>query len=109
MRSWSANEKISAMAFSFKSIREVAKKYGQEVAEGIQFYVDQGIQVVLVPPEMRQIRLNICENCDLFDQEQRRCTHCKCFMDIKTTLRYDPVESAKQGKRVKCACPINKW
>lgn len=41
-------------------------------------------------------RLSICEECPLYNKEQRRCTDCGCFVSIKTVAR-----SAR--------CPKDKW
>lgn len=41
-------------------------------------------------------RLDICNQCDDFDQTSSRCTRCGCFMNYKTLLHY-------------AQCPIGKW
>ena len=50
----------------------------------------------LADPDVRSYRLSICEGCELFNKQQRRCTSCGCFMDVKTKI-------------ANVACPEEKW
>ena len=41
-------------------------------------------------------RLEICRQCDKFNQQNSQCAECGCFMDYKTLLPY-------------VSCPLDKW
>lgn len=41
-------------------------------------------------------RMNTCEACEYFDSSSKRCNHCGCFLEIKTTWASE-------------RCPIGKW
>ena len=43
-------------------------------------------EAVRVPADVRAARLSICEACEDFNPESRRCRHvgCGCFLDVKT-------------------------
>lgn len=47
-------------------------------------------------PELKQQRISLCEDCEFFNHENRRCNKCGCPMDKKTEWF-----GAK--------CPIKKW
>jgi hypothetical protein len=51
---------------------------------------------VLVTEEVYTTRMNICNGCEFFIYESKRCTQCGCFMEAKTRLK-------------KAHCPIHKW
>lgn len=46
--------------------------------------------------EISEKRLAICETCDRFDKEKRKCLECGCFMEYKTLLPF-------------VHCPLHKW
>ena len=52
--------------------------------------------VLFVPEQVKQERLNICIDCEWYDAEQVRCKACGCFLEQKTSF-------AQQ------TCPHNKW
>lgn len=62
-----------------------------------------------VPDRVQQSRIKVCESCEHFRPRLRQCAVCKCFMDTKTSMLYDPVESAAQMKTVQTKCPKSKW
>jgi len=45
---------------------------------------------------LAQDRIAICKSCDLYNQTLRMCSDCKCFMPVKTMLKWSK-------------CPQNKW
>lgn len=57
----------------------------------------------------QQARIAVCEGCPKFSAITRQCAVCLCFMDIKTALLYDPVESEKRGEKTKTVCPLGLW
>ncbi len=55
-------------------------------------------------------RIAICEKCEKFNTEERRCTICHCFMDIKASLAENPFSFPGAEKKVHCADKQNlKW
>lgn len=51
---------------------------------------------VLVTEEIYNTRMSICDGCEFFRKEDKRCSQCGCFMEAKTRLK-------------KTFCPIHKW
>ena len=47
-------------------------------------------------PDQQKLRLSICESCDLFDADSKRCNSCGCFVNIKATWASE-------------SCPEGKW
>jgi hypothetical protein len=41
-------------------------------------------------------RLKICERCNFFEKETKKCQKCGCFMEYKTLLPFGD-------------CPLHKW
>lgn len=41
-------------------------------------------------------RIQICESCDKYIKLAKICSECKCFMPVKTRLRF-------------ASCPLGKW
>lgn len=52
-------------------------------------------------------RIAICEGCDRFDPEARKCKVCGCFMDAKASLEEYPVVILGRDKKVKCSDKTN--
>lgn len=73
--------------------------------------VEHGISSETVPDDVAHDRITICENCpsNKFARATRQCKQCKCFMDVKTRLVVDPVESALQAKTILTRCPLDHW
>ena len=46
--------------------------------------------------DLSKKRLGICQECEHFNSDTKRCSICSCFMEAKTRLR-----TAK--------CPMEKW
>jgi hypothetical protein len=51
---------------------------------------------IFVEEETQNNRIGICNSCERFDTESRRCKECGCFMDQKV-----PYSAS--------TCPLNKW
>lgn len=51
---------------------------------------------LLVTEETHQLRMNICNSCEMYDLVKKRCTQCGCFMHTKSMFK-------------KTYCPIHKW
>jgi hypothetical protein len=49
-----------------------------------------------VSDEIYQQRLEICKNCEWYDEEQIRCKNCGCWLENKARWGMD-------------SCPIGKW
>ena len=50
-------------------------------------------------------RIIICESCDNFVKNSRRCSLCGCFMDVKSKMKFELDEN---GKSIN-GCQIKKW
>jgi hypothetical protein len=52
------------------------------------------------PFEQRRVikekRLEICNSCERYDKDQKRCRECGCFMEYKAFMPYT-------------SCPLDKW
>jgi len=51
---------------------------------------------ILVTDEVYNTRMSICNGCEFFRKEDKRCSQCGCFMEAKTRFK-------------KTYCPVNKW
>ena len=82
----------------------------QRLAATVEWMVGNGVDSTKVPKEVKQERLEICRKCEHFTKS-RQCGLCLCFMDVKASLVFDPVQSAKQLKDVRTICAANppKW
>lgn len=58
--------------------------------------------------ELTEFRLSVCQSCDQFDREDRTCTVCGCFMDIKAPLRTNKT-AVFGGKIEETHCPLGRW
>lgn len=81
----------------------------ERLKKTVEFFAKEGIQTEYVTEDQKGLRLSLCEPCDEFIQETRQCGICTCFMDVKTSFLYDPVETLKQGKQVLTKCPKDLW
>jgi hypothetical protein len=83
----------------------------QRLLKTVAWMIDKGYPGQRVPEAVKQERLQICEKCELFKSDTRQCSVCSCFMDVKASLVYDPVESSKAGNAVlvRCAADTPKW
>lgn len=51
---------------------------------------------LIVPEHVYAHRMSLCNTCEFFRHEDKRCTQCGCFMEAKTRFK-------------KTYCPIHKW
>jgi hypothetical protein len=51
---------------------------------------------VMVTEEIYTERMSICDTCEFFRKEDKRCAQCGCFMEAKTRFK-------------KTFCPVGKW
>lgn len=51
---------------------------------------------VMVTEDVYNTRMSICNGCEFFRKEDKRCSQCGCFMEAKTRFK-------------KTYCPIHKW
>ncbi len=72
-------------------------------------WVDEGYELEKVPENTAMKRLNICQACVNYDQENQKCKVCLCFMPFKVTLKYDPIKSGMALKKVEVQCPKKYW
>ena len=49
-----------------------------------------------VTDNQKKERLNICESCDKINKENKTCSECGCYLDIKTGWATE-------------SCPLGKW
>lgn len=57
---------------------------------------DGFIQIVSVPSEVREERLNICMSCENLVKHINMCNKCGCIVNAKTWIP-------------KSSCPVKKW
>ena len=55
--------------------------------------------------EDAQKRIEICESCEFFWKPARNCMLCRCFMDVKTKMKF---ELDEDGKSI-AGCELKKW
>ena len=78
------------------------------VSQGLQL-MDKGYTLKKVTEEVRQLREAICKGCTDIIPADFRCAHCCCPMEFKITLKYNPIETAKNLKKTLIVCPLGKW
>ena len=70
-------------------------------------WVDDGFKLEKVDEMTAGMRIAICEGCQYFIRDERRCAHCCCPMDFKVTLKFDPIKGIM--KKTLITCPVDKW
>lgn len=88
------------------NINPCNKGLADAVSLGLK-WIDDGFRLEKVDEETAKLRLAICEGCDRFIKEERRCSECCCPMDFKVTLKYDPIKGIM--KKTLITCPVGKW
>ena len=81
------------MSHSIPSERSMAKAAAKAAADEVKALVAG--QPSVEETEVSR-RLALCEKCELFIHEQKRCSQCGCFMKFKAKLRSQH-------------CPVGKW
>lgn len=58
-------------------------------------------------PDLTEFRIKTCEACREFDAEERTCTVCGCFIDIKAELKTNrnPLKLRTEITH----CPFGRW
>jgi hypothetical protein len=78
----------------YPSQLQMAKNLGTSIARNMQSVISgNGLRI---SDEEASRRLDICNSCEFFDQIQKRCRKCGCYMAVKTYLKAEK-------------CPIGKW
>jgi tRNA(Ile2) C34 agmatinyltransferase TiaS len=70
-----------------KNLLGTTKDIIASVARGEEMFVEEAVYID---------RMNICNGCEFFRRDDKRCTQCGCFMEAKTRFK-------------KTYCPIGKW
>lgn len=78
----------------YPSPLQMAKNLGSSVVRNIQS-VAAGNDLRLSEDEANR-RLAVCQQCEFFREDQKRCGKCGCYMAVKTYLKAE-------------RCPIGKW
>lgn len=79
---------------AYPSQLQMAKNLGTSIVRNMQSVVSgNGLRI---SDEEANRRLSICNGCEYFDQIQKRCKKCGCFMAVKTYLKAEK-------------CPLGKW
>lgn len=78
----------------FPSLPEQAKNTTLLIADVIRNAIENN--TIFAKPEEKVRRYDICQACEFFERNSKRCTKCGCYMENKTGLT-----AAK--------CPVNKW
>jgi hypothetical protein len=76
------------------SLKDMAKGFISS-AKDVLVGAIQG-EDILVTDEVYNTRMSICNGCEFFRKEDKRCSQCGCFMEAKTRFK-------------KTFCPIHKW
>jgi hypothetical protein len=83
--------------YTKKDIKKSPKEKSKEVVyleDG--FWRFDGAPIGYATKNSWQERIEICQVCDKFNKTWKICKECKCFMPLKTKIRW-------------AACPLNKW
>ncbi len=73
-------------------------KQGKNLAEFSFELIKHAIHTgaLQVSDEIQNQRMEICRNCEKYDEDQIRCTECGCFLVHKVSFSID-------------SCPLGKW
>lgn len=75
-----------------------------KIRQSLVYLIQNGLPAEEVSESEARDRIEVCEACPEFWSGTRQCSICKCFMDVKTKLKYDPVRSVAQAQPVLTAC-----
>ena len=73
---------------------EKAKIFSKTAYDIIKGFVSTG--TLLVPKEIKKARIDICRECNRFDEDRHLCRECGCFLVNKV-------------KFTAARCPLNYW
>lgn len=89
-----------------KHLIESAKKASLQFQQRIVHNILEVADIPKVSVEEFERRIGICERCEHFNSESRKCQLCGCFMDEKAGLKEMPISKSK----VMCSDKNNpKW
>lgn len=89
-----------------EKIKDRAAKAGAEVQSSIIEELANFTETPKVSVEIFEKRIAICESCNNFNANTRRCELCFCTMDIKASLEINPITK----KNIICSLKNNpKW
>ena len=57
---------------------EKAKNFSKTAYDILKGFVSNGN--LLVPPEIKKARIDICRDCNRFDPDRMKCNECGCFL-----------------------------
>lgn len=81
------NEEFPSKSDQIKSITQLIQNVILDVVKGNDIFVENNLE---------EYRIGICNTCESFDIQSRRCRECGCFMDQKVSYTVSK-------------CPLNKW
>jgi len=77
------------------------------IDEVLKFGAQKIFQEETVSAVEAKIRMGICETCDQFNKERKICMICKCFMEVKTTMKIH--KNIPKMRSEVTHCPLGKW
>lgn len=90
----------------------VVKRLSGVANNVLEKIVEQAFEFADVPKvsdEEFERRIAICESCENFNAENRKCKLCGCFMDVKAELKELPAIPG-MSREVKCSDKVNtRW
>lgn len=92
-----------------KKILDSVHEASAEVASRSAQWLDKGFTLEKVSVIDQKIRYGICQACPSgdFRTSNNSCAVCKCPMEFKTSLKYDPFKSLMKKKLI--TCPKGHW
>jgi len=90
----SASDVTSLSSLNLPSTIDMAANLAATLKDTALSFLKSG--KVMVYDDVKNGRLQICNSCDAYIKEQKRCSRCGCFMETKARM-----SGAK--------CPIDKW
>ena len=83
----------SPLIKEFPSTVQMAKNLSEDVKNNVKQFLSGNL---MASDEVHIQRMDICTSCPFFNDDQKRCLKCGCFMPAKTKLEAS-------------SCPIEKW
>jgi len=81
---------------NYPSLEQQAKNLAQFSWDLIKYVRENEGSPIAVNNEIYRERTAICKTCDKFDDLERRCMECGCYIPAKARIILD-------------SCPLNKW
>ena len=82
----------------YPSLAQQAKNLANFSFEVVKNALDptNDVAMILVSDEVKEERLEICRQCEYYDENQVRCKQCGCWLEHKAKFALD-------------SCPVGKW